>query len=222
MAVDRLTAEAERQWMEGWDRGPDRTRWTDIPLQRGDRAPSQELLNSKGQPVQLADFWQAGPALLLFWRHYGCGCGMERAERLQDEIRDYRDARAKVVIIGQAGPERSARYSEKHGLDQLPVLCDQEYSLYEAYDLLEGTLVQVLYDAPDVFLRRQREAAVELVQSRRKKGRPLVDNGWLLPGEFVIDEQGIVRFGYRYQYCDNFPDPRVLTAAIREANGDFE
>lgn len=221
MAVDQMTVEAEREWMQGWDRGPVRTRWEKMPLQRGDQAPSRELLDSAGQPVQLADFWRDSPALLLFWRHYGCGCGMERAARLQGEIDDYRAAGAQVVLIGQAEPERSARYAEEHGLEGLPLLCDPEYSLYEAYDLLEGTLVQVLYDAPDEFLRGEREAAVELAESRREKGRPLVDNGWLLPGEFVIGRQGTVRFAYRYQYCDNFPDPRVLTAAIREANGDF-
>ena len=50
-------------------------------------------------------------------------------------------------------------------------------------------------------------------------GRPLVDNSWLLPGEFVIDTSGIVQLAYRYNYCEDFPDYRVLTTAIREAQG---
>lgn len=219
--MKRLVTQAEREWMEGWERGPVRTRWTQLPLQPGDPAPSRELTDAAGQVVRLADFWQDGPALLLFWRHYGCGCGMERAARLKDELHDYREAGAQVVITGQADPERSASFAQEHGLDGLPVLCDPEYGLYEAYGLLEGSLVQVLYDAPDEFLRGERAAAAALAESRREKGRPLVDNGWLLPGEVVVDSEGTVRFVYRYQYCDNFPDPRVLVAAIREANGDF-
>ena len=58
---------------------------------------------------------------------------------------------------------------------------------------------------------------MKLAEERRKLERPLVDNSWLLPGEFVVDRDGVVRLAYRYNYCENFPDPRVLTAAIREA-----
>jgi hypothetical protein len=45
----------------------------------------------------------------------------------------------------------------------------------------------------------------------------MVDNPWLLPGEFVIDRAGRVVLAYRYNYCEDFPDPRVLYAALREA-----
>jgi hypothetical protein len=36
-----------------------------------------------------------------------------------------------------------------------------------------------------------------------------------MPGEFVVDGDGIIRLAYRYQYCEDWPDPRVLTAAVR-------
>jgi hypothetical protein len=38
-----------------------------------------------------------------------------------------------------------------------------------------------------------------------------------LPGEFVVDRGGIIRLAYRYQYCEDFPDPRVLTTALHLA-----
>ncbi len=60
---------------------------------------------------------------------------------------------------------------------------------------------------------------MKLAGTRRKMGRPLVDSPWQLPGEFVVDISGIIRLAYRYQYCENYPDPRVLVAAIREASG---
>ena len=65
----------------------------------------------------------------------------------------------------------------------------------------------------------------ELQDSRRGSDRALVDNPWQLPGEFVIDTDGVIRLVYRYQYCyqycEDYPDPRVLTAAIRIASGEL-
>jgi hypothetical protein len=38
---------------------------------------------------------------------------------------------------------------------------------------------------------------------------------FLLPGEFVVDRAGVIRLAYRYQYCEDFPNPLVLTTAIQ-------
>jgi peroxiredoxin len=184
--------DAEKEWIEGWKRGPQRLRWSEIPLQVGDRAPDFELPDSSGRLVKLSTYWKDRPALVLFWRHYGCGCGIDRAAMLKKEFSAYREAGANVLIIGQGEPERATAYAQKYELRDLPILCDPEFSSYEAYGLVEG-------------------------KQRRKLGRPLVDNSWLLPGEFVIDTSGTVRLAYRYNYCEDFPDYRVLTAAIREA-----
>jgi hypothetical protein len=51
------------------------------------------------------NFWENKPALIIFWRHYGCSCGMERAHYLQQEYDDYIEGGADVVIIGQGEPE---------------------------------------------------------------------------------------------------------------------
>ena len=99
----------------------------------------------------------------------------------------------------------------------MPILCDPQFKAYEAYGLVEGKPSQILFDAPEEFLDRDYEAGVKLAEERRRLGRPLVDNSWLLPGEFVIDRLGTVRLAYRYNYCEDFPDYRVLVAAIREA-----
>ena len=39
---------------------------------------------------------------------------------------------------------------------------------------------------------------------------------WQLPGEFVVDTRDILHLTYRYNYCEDFPDHRVLLTAIRE------
>ena len=62
---------AEESWLQGWQRGPTRLRWTSVPLQVGDAAPDLDLLDASGATVRLRETWRDGPALLLFWRHYG-------------------------------------------------------------------------------------------------------------------------------------------------------
>lgn len=208
---------AENEWMDHYKQGPTRLRWTETPLQVGDTAPDFEMPDSSGTSIRLSDFWREQPALILFWRQFGCGCGMDRAQRLQNEYSDYVSAGAKVVVIGQGEPERATLYAQKYGIP-CPILCDPEEHAYRKYGLLEGKPSQLLFDAPEEFLRRDFEAGAKLAQARREAGRPLVDNPWLLPGEFVVDSSGIIRLAYRWQYCEDFPNPLVHIAAIKEAN----
>lgn len=59
-----------------------------------------------------------------------------------------------------------------------------------------------------------KEIGLDFQEARRAINRPLVDNPWMSTGEFVVDHSGTIRVSYAYQYCENFPDPRIfLTAA---------
>ena len=95
------------------------------------------------------------------------------------------------------------------------MICDPDERAYDAFGLVEGRPSQLLFDALDEFWAHSREIGVEFQPQWREQGRPLVDNPWLLPGEFVIGMDGVIRLACRDQYCEDFPDPRVLTAAIR-------
>jgi peroxiredoxin len=206
---------AEREWLDHWKQGPSRIRWNRIPLQVGDNAPDFELEDAAGHPLHLRDSWKDKPALLLFWRHYGCSCGIERAKRLQAEYADYTKLGANVIAIGQGESERAAAYAQKHNLP-CPVLCDPTRKVYEAFDLLEGKPSQVVFDASDEMLKCDLEAGAKLQTSRHGTERAAVDSPWQLPGEFVVDKTGIIRLAYRYQYCEDWPNPLVLIAAIKE------
>lgn len=208
---------AEQRCLNLWRRGPRRTTWAMLPPQVGDRAPDFPLTNQEGRNVQLSDYWGQKPALILFWRHFGCGCGMDRARRLAEEYEEYLAEGAAVVIVGQGDPERAAAYALKYELPPLDILVDPHEAAYEGYGLLEGKPSQIVFDAPEALQRREYEAFAGLAKARREAGRPLVDNPWLLPGEFVVDQTGVLRLAYRYNYCEDFPDKRVLITAIREA-----
>ena len=209
---------ASDEWLTGWLTGPVRNRWETLPVQVGDPAPSVRLGAAVGGEVELSSVWADGPALVLFWRHYGCSCGIERAGRLGEELPSYRDAGANVVVIGMGEPERARAYADRHGLD-CTFLCDPDRVAYGTYGLLEGGPAQILFDAPDEFLRRDERAARDLQASRAGTERALVDDPWQLPGEFVVGPDGTLALTYRYQWCEDYPDPRVLVSSIRLAAG---
>ncbi|MEO5986017.1 MAG: AhpC/TSA family protein [Candidatus Limnocylindria bacterium] len=192
-------------------------------MQAGDTAPSLDLVEARsGQLRPLHGTWADGPALLLFWRHFGCSCGRDRAERLRDEYERYRTAGATVALIGQGEPDRTLAYARANGLpDDLLLFCDPSETAYEAYGLLEGTPVEVLFDAPDEHLRCELPAGDSLFESRREAARPMVDNPWLLPGEFVVARAGRLVTTHRFQYCEHWIDPRVHLSAIRFASGEL-
>ena len=119
---DAQTEAACEVWWNSFQSGPVRTRWTESPLQVGDAAPGFELPDASGELVSLDSFWQEKPALILFWRHYGCGCGLDRSARLNDEMADYEKAGREVVMqykrlnpwnVVPKGPRFSSKSSEQ-------------------------------------------------------------------------------------------------------------
>jgi peroxiredoxin len=215
--LQSLIDSAEQECLNRWKQGPTRIRWKTLPPQIDDPAPDFSLPDQTGKETRLSSLWHGSPLLLIFWRHFGCGCGIDRAARLKKEYDNYVSEGARVAIIGQGEPDRTQAYIGKYDLPPIPFLSDPEFRVYAAYGLLEGKPSQIVFDAPEVFQRRDYGAFEQLAKERREAGRPLVDNPWQLPGEFVVDNSGILRLTYRYNYCEDFPDPRVLVTAIREA-----
>ena len=211
-ATERLTEDAEKEWLETWVAGPGNKR--SKLLDPGTSAPDLELLDHTGVSRRLSSFWSDGPALLMFWRHFGCGCGLDRSSRLNDEYEDYLAAGINPVIIGQGEPERAAEYREKYGIT-CPILCDPEFAAYSAYGLANFGVEQILYDAPEETWDHSMEIGLDFQEARRAINRPLVDNPWMSTGEFLVDPSGTIRVSYAYQYCEDFPDPRVFLVAAK-------
>ncbi|KAB1186706.1 MULTISPECIES: peroxiredoxin-like family protein [Haloferax] len=212
--VEALVTKAEAEWMKRYETGPSRLRWTELPVQVGDDAPDAELADLNGEMRSLSGFWAEQPTIVMFWRHFGCNCGIERAERLATEYGDYRDAGAEVVVVTQAEPARSAEYAERRGIE-CPVLCDPGRETYDAFGLLDYDLPQVFQGAPDEFLALDPEAGAGLAADRREMGQNMVDNPWQQAGEFLVDTDGHIQVSHRYQYCEDYPDPGVFLTALR-------
>jgi peroxiredoxin len=162
---------AEARWFANWAAGPSRRHWTELPLQADEPAPDLDLLGTDGAPVRLSSLWAEQPALLLFWRHWGCGCGTARAQRLQEDYPQLVEAGANVVVIGQGDPGRAAWYREKFGLP-CPVLVDPDESAYRAFGLLE--MSPWIVSGRPTLDEAERHATIDLDDSEVHKGRHTV------------------------------------------------
>ncbi len=215
MSLEELQQAAEDRWVAGWLEGPTRVRYDRLPVQAGDAAPDLELPDTSGSHRRLSEFWAFGPALIIFMRHFGCSCLMERWEGLRDQLDTYAEAGATVVAVCQAEPARAADVATRRGY-RFPLLCDPERKAYMAYGLLEGKAPQILHDFP--WRPGDAETARTMfVEPRRGTERAVVDSPWQLPGEFVVASDGRLVLTHRYQYCEDFPPKTVLLGAIAAA-----
>lgn len=212
--IGALTHAAERRWLENWTAGPTHE---GTPVRRGEQAPDLELTGESGERVMLSSKWAERPALVMLWRHLGCGCGIERLKRLKDEVSQYEEAGMAAVVVAPGEIERVLAYKERYGLP-VPVLADPDYATHKAFGLSHWSKEQVLYDAPDEYCTVTKEVGEEFQDARRKADRPLVDDPWMQSGEFVVDTRGVVSVAYLYNYCEDYPDARVFLTAARLAS----
>lgn len=202
---------AEQRWRDRWVEGPT---IAGTPLRRGDRAPSVDVIAEDGDTVDLSTTWADGPALVMLWRHLGCGCGLDRNGRLQEELPGYREAGLNVVVCAPADRERIAIYKDNYSVP-VPMYSTPDYSAHRAFGLGHWSVEQVLYDAPEEFCVLTPATAEAFQEERRAQGRLMVDDPWMQSGEFVVDPEGTIRVAYLYNYCADYPDPRIFVTASR-------
>ncbi|MDW3218246.1 MAG: peroxiredoxin-like family protein [Acidimicrobiales bacterium] len=214
--LDALIVQAEAEWLQRFAEGPTEPEGTG--LRGGTPAPDLVLADHTGASRSLSEFWAVGPALLMFWRHFGCGCGVDRAALLLEEYAAYEEAGLTPVIVAQGEPARASAYRDQLGLP-CPVLCDPDQEAYRAYGVGHWSVERILFDAPAEYWAHPHDLGASFQDERRKGGRPLVDDPWRATAEFVIGTDGAVRLAHLYQHCEDFPEPRVLTAAAHLAEG---
>jgi peroxiredoxin len=205
-----LRAQAEEEWLDRWTTGP--TEGESDALATGSPAPDLSLLDHTGRQRRLSDFWSGQPALLMFWRHFGCPCGFDRAERLHSEVEGYLAAGLQPVIIGQGEPERADAYRAEHEIP-CTILCDPDHDAYRAYGIGHWNIERVLPDAAPEYWTHTQEVGKDFQTAFRAQGHALVDDPWRAVREVVVGANGRIRLAYTYQYCSDFPDPQLLTTA---------
>lgn len=208
-----LVDAAEARWLERWIAGPPEDRSTPSPVPF--RATDVELLDDEGNRRRLSEFWSDGPALVMFWRHFGCNCGVMRAEALERDWEELVAAGLRPVIVAPGEPARAAAYRAELAL-RAPILCDADYDVFGDWGIGSWSFLEVMFaDPPAEYLEDPARHGADLLAQRRAAGRPVADDPWRAVADFVVGRDGTVGFAHHHANCIDFPAVSSLVAAAR-------
>jgi peroxiredoxin len=167
----------------------------------GSSAPDFTLPNALGEDISLNRLLNEGPVVLSFYRGAWCPfCNLE-LRALEQAVPDITALGARLVAVSGQTPDNSLSMMEKNGLTY-DVLSDVGLTVAKSYGLV--------FELPDY-----------LQTDYRALGHPIprfngTDQQTLpIPGTFVIDPTGIIRYAYvnpNYMYR---ADPTAIVAALR-------
>jgi peroxiredoxin len=175
-------------------------------LQAGDPAPDVRVFDPTGSEQMLSTHWATQPAVAVFLRHYGCTFCQEHALQLRADHARFKKLGAKVALIGLGTPERAGWFCQDKALNGFACLTDPGRRAHRAYGLGRGSLRQVL--GPQVYLQWARAAMLPEVKTRFGH-----EDIFQMPGTFVIDTGGRIRYAHRNRdVTDNPPNGELFDA----------
>lgn len=176
----------------------------EIGPQIGDPAPDVTVRREDGSPIALSHLWQNGPVVLVFLRHLGCTfCREHIAQLRQDEAR-FRELGATIALISLSSPEATAEFCATRAPEDIFVcLSDPEKQAYRAFGLRRADIGELL--APHLWAR-----GLQNMLHGHFAGMPKGDV-YQLPGVFIVDRAGVVRYAHRHRdAADNPPNFELL------------
>ncbi len=111
------------------------------------------------------------------------------------------------MLIGQGDVEQTRTFCREQGVP-FPCLADPERKAYSAYGLEAGTVLQIL--GPRVWWR-----GIRAWRAGYSAGRPVGDVRQM-PGVFLVDRSGIIRFVHRYRDISDNPPNELLLEWLRQ------
>jgi peroxiredoxin len=174
---------------------------TDLAVNVGARAPDFKLPNIAGEDISLNELLNEGAVVISFYRGIWCPfCNLE-LRALQQSAAEITRIGARLVAISGQTPDNSLSTAEKNGLTY-EVLSDVGLTVARSYGLV--------FELPEYLQEDYRELGHPVPQFNGTDQNTLP-----IPGTFVIDPAGIVRYAYvnaNYMYR---ADPAAVIAALR-------
>jgi peroxiredoxin len=127
--------------------------------------------------------------------------------QLRDERERFDDAGAAVTLIGLGSAEQAAAFCADRDV-RFACVTSPDRSAHRAYGLRRGTFDQVA--GPRVWLPWIRNQI-----GGRHQGRFGQGDTAQLPGTFVVDRAGIVRFAHRGARSNDVPSNEDVLASVR-------
>lgn len=125
--------------------------------------------------------------------------------QLRRRENDFRQLGAQVVLVGLGTPEDAAAFKDRFDIS-FPIIADPEKVLYKAFHLKQATAKTFL--SPGMAVK-----GVSAVLRGYGIGMPTGDVRQL-PGVFIIDTDGIIRYRFFAANPADHPEPDVLLEKI--------
>lgn len=174
-------------------------------LSVGGHAPDVTLPDDQNRPTRLSDLWQQQPLVLVFVRHSGCTLCLDHSVVLREAYSEIRAAGAEVVVVTMDDPARLQAFKERW---KLPFIClaDPGQVGYRAFQCPRGSLLAVA--GPAMWWRA--------IKSLFRHGAGLVRGDPMqLPGAFIIDRGGTLRFVHRSRHSADWASPDQLLSVLQ-------
>jgi peroxiredoxin len=168
----------------------------------GNRAPKATVKDTSGNDIALSSFWREGPVVLVFLRHYGCPFCREHLVRLRDDFAKFQDAGANIVCVGMGDPKVGKAFSILMSLPFPLVVTGDDALAFRAYGMNRAGLSQM-------FGLRTILKGLSATFRGHLAAIPQADP-YQMPGVFIADETGIVRYAHNYRQIGDNPDNAVL------------
>ena len=151
-------------------------------LASGAKAPSVSVKTSVGEPLALADLWQKGPILLVFYRGGWCPfCNFQIREFVKSQA-EYDKRGVTPVFISVDTVDESKKTAATYDIP-FPVLVDPDLSAHRAFSVT----------------RKASDAEVEKLMGYQidiEKASGATHHEMAVPSIFLIDETGTVRWSH--------------------------
>lgn len=179
-------------------------------LQVGDRAPVITLADPQGREVTLDEqVWSQGPTLMSFLRHFGCIHCRNRMAQLELHKDDLQAAGLKLVAVALGEPKHAERYCGKLA-PSLTCFAATSNDPYTAWGLRRGTVGEFVGTS-----FKMMGATLKAMRNGQMQGEATGDVQ-MLPGTFIVDQAGIIRYAYYSAYAGDDPEIDVLVDAGRK------
>ena len=166
-------------------------------LKFNDPAPDFAVQAANGATLHLSSLWAEQPLLLAFIRHFGCPQCKVMLEELHECLPDMQRHGIALAAITQGCVVETLEFSQKYAPNIL-CLCDPQHSVYAAYGLGRGNLIQTFL-APQIWRGNARALKKGYPPQMPPKGQDAL----LMSGLFIIGQDGRIRLPY---YYDNIAD----------------
>ena len=164
--------------------------------------------------VTLDELSRLSPILLVFLRHTGCTFCREALADLAVQRARIEKSGTRIVLIHMSSEEQGRKLFAKHGLGDVPRVSDPERSLYRAFGLRRGSLLDLF--GPRVWWRGF-EAGI---LGRHGIGK-LAGDGFQMPGVFLVYHGEILR-SYRHESASDRPKYLALVTGASYSRPEVE